>query len=251
MESTFPIKAKTICRSLISSWSNLPLQEINVESVSNGRSNRLFICSRSSATSSDLTTEPKSSSVGSGQPVACSSTGHHDENIDSSKSGQVDRYSKVIVRFYGSEFTGEGNQYKCVSDDEEMEILKILSARGISPAVLKSFPGGRIDEYIESTILDPKRIAQIDILTILAPKIAQYHVTRFKCEKVYDLVQICRDNITKATEILSNYTETRLADYSEPTALLLRKVKQFYMDKPATRLIEKMTLIKQKNVFAH
>ncbi|XP_053213209.1 choline/ethanolamine kinase-like [Panonychus citri] len=278
--SVSPSIAKTLCRSLLPSpWSDLSPEEITIEPITTGRSNRLFICTRpiivpqstncdtiSSETcscSSSSSTTSSSSPVILLSPEICSQpSSSSDDDSDYNPNGDLintltkresaSKLHKVIVRFYGSDLTGEGNRYKCVSDEEEIKILTILSARYMSPNVLAVFPGGRIDEYIESVTFSPKQLGHIDILTILAGKIAQYHSTPFKCERIYDLVEIFRDNISQAIKILSTYDETNLNDdRSESSILLLRKIKNFLTGKPADQLTRKFVNVKHKTVFAH
>ncbi|XP_015783847.1 choline/ethanolamine kinase-like [Tetranychus urticae] len=235
MYSEWTVKVKSICQSLLSGpWKNLSLDEITVDPITTGRSNRLFICSRPLVTSSN---GPKPS------------TNHEESIFEQLKDEYGD--VKVVVRFYGSDYTGEGNRYKCVTDEEELEILAILSSKGLSPRVLVPFAGGRIDEYVESIILPPNRLSQPTNLMIVAPKIAQYHSLQFRCQRDHDLVQIYRDNTEKACEKLETFDESIFAGCSDNSLELFRKVKTFITQKLGFRILSKMISTQHKRVFSH
>uniref|UniRef100_T1K865 ethanolamine kinase n=2 Tax=Tetranychus urticae TaxID=32264 RepID=T1K865_TETUR len=243
-------KAKFYCCSLLPEpWSNLCEDEIVVHPITTGRSNRLFVCTRPTYSSSLLS---RSTVLPTSLPSSTTSSDDDSDCLSNSCSESCDdRYSKVIVRFYGSELTGEGNRYKCVTDEEEIAILETLSSRGMAPSVLASFPGGRIDEFIESNVLPPNQLTQNELFKLISIRIAQYHSLPFKCERTYDLFAIYRDLSGKAIQMMENLDETCFSKLPESSVLLLNKIKSFLESGPDSFLIQKMTQIHNKIVFTH
>ncbi|RWS05450.1 choline kinase alpha-like isoform X3 [Dinothrombium tinctorium] len=91
--------------------------------------------------------------------------------------------SKVLLRFYGNEFTGEGNRYKIMSEVAEAAVFCSLAERNLGPKLYGIFEGGRIEEFIESRNMTNEEILEPRTLQLLAAKIAQIHCMKMPVSK--------------------------------------------------------------------
>lgn len=89
---------------------------------------------------------------------------------ESSTSG-----SKVVIRWYGSDLTGEGNNHKPMSEEVEEQVMRRLSLTGLYPRLLLTFPGGRIEDFVSGRTPTITEINCPVVNLILMRKLATIH----------------------------------------------------------------------------
>ncbi|RWS07037.1 choline kinase alpha-like isoform X3 [Dinothrombium tinctorium] len=150
-----------VCSDFLSGkWSEVKASDIEIKPIEMGVSNRVFAVSL-----------PKW--------------------VKSSKNEPM----KVLVRFYGSEFTGKGNRYKFVGEVTEAVVFSLLAERNFGPKLFGIFDGGRIEEFIESRSLTTEEIFETETLQLFARKIAQIHCMKMPVsKKQVDILAVLRGN---------------------------------------------------------
>lgn len=82
---------------------------------------------------------------------------------------------KAVIRFYGSDLTGEGNSHKPMSEEVEAQVMRRLSAMGLYPSILNVFPGGRIEEFAAGRPPTLDEINSLPVNLLLMKKLAAIH----------------------------------------------------------------------------
>lgn len=156
---------------------------------------------------------------------------------------------KVIVRFYGSEHTGKGNRYKSISDETEIRILNNLSKQKMAPKVFASFDGGRIEEFIESTLMTVNRLKSSSMLTLIAQKTAQFHAmdpTLLQDIKPFKLFFKYRKEVNQKVKSMKD-----IVFPDKRHSLLWFEIKDFVRNSRFNDLINSCKKVFKKKVFAH
>lgn len=80
-----------------------------------------------------------------------------------------------MIRFYGSDLTGEGNNHKPMSEEVEAQIMRKLSISGLYPDILSVFPGGRIEKFVSGRQVTIHEINELKLNLIIMRKLAAIH----------------------------------------------------------------------------
>ncbi|RWS18056.1 hypothetical protein B4U79_03990 [Dinothrombium tinctorium] len=160
--STICERIHKVCSDFLSGeWSKVKASDFEIRPIEVGKSNRLFAVSL-----------PKAVKTSKREP------------------------SKVLVRFYGNEFTGEGNRYKIVGEVVENVVFCLLAERNLGPKLYGIFDGGRIEEFIESRNMTTEEILESDTLQTLASKIARMHCMKMPVsKKQVDILAVLKNNL--------------------------------------------------------
>ncbi|KAI1286414.1 Choline kinase alpha [Halotydeus destructor] len=101
------------------------------------------------------------------------------EPITSGCSNRIYKCSKdgdhVIVRIYGNDLTGEGNDYKPLCEAAESAIMCYLAWQKMSPNILGLFKGGRIEQFVAGRVLSVDDTRDKAFYRVIAKKMAQIH----------------------------------------------------------------------------
>lgn len=191
--------------------------EIECSPIKIGRSNQLFVC----------------------KLVGKSASDYYDHACP----------AKVIVRFYGSEHTGKGNRYKSISDETEIQILNHLSQQKMAPKVYAAFDGGRIEEFIESTLMTVDRLKSVPMIIMVAQKTAQFHAMDailLKDAKLFKFFLNYRKDVNQKVDSMKD-----IVFPDKRHSLLWFEIKDFVQNTRFNDLLNACKKTFKKKVFAH
>ncbi|XP_015783923.2 choline/ethanolamine kinase [Tetranychus urticae] len=192
-----------LCSEFLSSaWSNP--ENITIQRLTGGRSNRIYRC----------------------------------------KTSARDSANEVIFRFYGSDFL-EGTEESKRSRTKETLISYIISEKRLGPHLIGIFDGGRIEEYIQSTIPTREQYEGQLMFKALAYKLATIHSLRlpFSHRVQLDLTAMV-SGLTKSTALAAYLNGSKVNAFSE-------KLLNFNYAEELDLLIPLFTQIPSKIVFCH
>ncbi|XP_015790306.1 choline/ethanolamine kinase-like [Tetranychus urticae] len=247
-EDDFKLKAKSICRQLLpsSSWKRASSDQIRCSRIKTGQSNRLYICELMSYDGLNNRQQIEFHDDDFLSPVTTTTISNQTSVITELKKSQVP--NKVIVRFYGSEFTGEGNQYRSISDELECRILDHLSSIGRAPKVYATFEGGRIDEFLENaTLATVYTLRSTPYLRSLAMKIAQFHALQIELPDVdhYEVLNYFE------TQCIPKMDEHLNSDLSPGERALITQIARFIHSDQLNFIFGIMDNLYQRKVCCH
>ncbi|RWS18225.1 Choline kinase alpha-like protein, partial [Leptotrombidium deliense] len=98
-------------------------------------------------------------------------------------------HNDVIVRIYNSGlFKGE-SKLKFNGESAEVLVMQILSRSGLAPKLLGVFAGGRIEEYIPSSVASVDELTSVELGKAVIRKVAHYHTQIMPISKQPNLIE--------------------------------------------------------------
>lgn len=177
-----------------------------------------------------------------------------DNEVTSKSEGNEDR--KVVIRFYGSSFIPNDVLTSSKSNETtESMLVSKLSELNLCPKLLATFPGGRIEPFVEGRIVSVQELNDNPEMNIqIAHKLALIH--SLSCQEgLLEEVGIDRNRILFTSDILDNYvadfvkvkSELKETIVDEDAKTLLNH--DFELEK--IFLIDKFEKLQSRIVFSH
>uniref|UniRef100_A0A0N4Z3L1 Choline/ethanolamine kinase n=1 Tax=Parastrongyloides trichosuri TaxID=131310 RepID=A0A0N4Z3L1_PARTI len=105
----------------------------------------------------------------------------------------------VLLRIYGTNIIDE--------IFKDTLVFSILSEKKLGPKLLGYFPGGRLEEYIESRSLTTKELGYPSVIRLLAKKVANIHSLEVPLAKSANIFELIKNEIKTFKEVLGeNHT---------------------------------------------
>jgi choline/ethanolamine kinase len=143
----------------------------------------------------------------------------------SSKEDKNAKPSSILYRTYGGNFLPREilKMWSCLlSETEEVMVAYEHGRRGWGPQVFGVFPGGRIEEYIPSTVLLPKSATDLQISLDIARAYARFHSMDIPIEKDR-LEQLGRDYKSQSNSYFKDFDP----DFPFETPVSLEEILKF------------------------
>ncbi|KAI1285656.1 Choline kinase alpha [Halotydeus destructor] len=136
--------ALKLCSSFIGgSWAKLCQEDFNMQVLKGGFVNRIFVCENKGG-DNRIPDEPK----------------------------------KVILRLYGGKICKVDHVWRNGGVIEEVLVFYTASNLGLGPKLLGVFPGGRLEQYVESRTFSDEDFLSPEMETLFARKLARMHVIK-------------------------------------------------------------------------
>uniref|UniRef100_A0A0K0F0V1 Choline/ethanolamine kinase n=1 Tax=Strongyloides venezuelensis TaxID=75913 RepID=A0A0K0F0V1_STRVS len=151
--------------------------------------------------------------------------------------------SSVLLRIYGTD---------C---DEEIFrdtlLFSILSEKKLGPKFLGYFPGGRLEEFIESRSLLVKELGYPSVFKVLARKLASIHSLEVPLPKKPQIFDMIRSELKKISDIIAtnypiNIKTTKVSNLKYPEFVTVQQ-----LEEEVKRLEEYVNQFNFKIVFSH
>ncbi|KAI1299664.1 Choline/ethanolamine kinase [Halotydeus destructor] len=141
--------ALKLCSNFIGgSWETLKPADFSFQVLASGFVNRIFICENQGGDNS-VPDEPK----------------------------------KVILRLYGGKIVNVDRIWRNGGVMEEVLVFYTVSNLGLGPKLLGVFPGGRLEQYVESRTFSDGDFLNPEMETLFARKLARMHVIKMPFSK--------------------------------------------------------------------
>ena len=110
--------------------------------------------------------------------------------IVENKKNPSSKYSKVILRHYGGNVLKIEQEHDTTGpglfknhETEEVLVMQAWAEKGYGPEVIGVFPGGRVEEYIDSHTLTPEEASTPAFIEELAKSFARFHSIKLPLSK--------------------------------------------------------------------
>lgn len=176
------------------------------------------------------------------------------------KENEVTSDRKVVIRFYGSSFI-PNDVLTCFKSNEmtESRLVSKLSELNLCPKLLATFPGGRIEPFVQGNVVSIKELYEhVDLNLQIARKLALIHSLSTRKE-LLEKIGIDQHRILFTKDTLENYfsdfmkveSELNCIGLDDADAKIVEMFSNFDFETEKTFLIEKFSKMQSRIVFAH
>jgi ethanolamine kinase len=163
----YPALKAAARRLLPPAWARLPDAAVAVERVSGGISNALYKLMPLAA-NEEGAAKPGAGAGAPGNGAAAAGAAANGAQSGAETSAAA-LPPPVLVRLYGN------GTDKFVDRARELALMAALHARGLGPALLGAFPGGRIEAFLPGRCLEPAEAAAPPVAAAIGAALARFH----------------------------------------------------------------------------